>query len=727
MTNAHVLIPRAAVLLDRWAEAMERWWTPTPDGHGVFGFGLNHWGMQSAWRYASASAVLADRGGPRAAHWRARSLACLRHLLQAHHSGAGTLLDGQRWGRTWISCLALERSGHALRLLESQGDPADRAALDRVFADEAVWLCDGYERGSHGLKSTRWANEGGNHGESHLWNGCLLWRVAERLPTHPRAADWRERAHGFLLNAVSVAADLTDDRIVAGKPLRERVLGAGFFDHFAFDHHGYLNVGYQVIAVSQAAMLHFDAKRDGFATPESLHHHQRDLWDLVRRTVFGDGRLARIGGDSRVRYAYCQEYLVPSALYAADHLGDGHALELVDGWLATAEREAEWTGDGTFYGKRLDYLVQNSPSYWLRVESDRACALSMLISYLPATVPSPATGDAEASLAGGWGEPEHGAVLHRSPQRLAAFAWRAYGLAQGTCQPPGDGNLAEWSGNLMGKVDFIDLDPKQERRALIAHDQAGFAGGFVTWGRLALGCGCRVVEGWDAAKTGQAVHHLAFAALPDDRTVLAIEVVRVGALHAQVKAARALHLNLPNDCFNGMERRLETAHGALTLHAAEADGVTALDSRWAQLAPGLACIGLTGGSTLSIDRSRIRRGGAYRSLHVEEIGWGAWSGLRHAKPGEVLLDASWLVRCGGDAADAARCAELNPAAALPTGPDVRAVRVVLPDGRRFVLALNLADVPSEIPGIAGTLLGGAGRLAGDILEVPAFGCALVAL
>lgn len=692
-------LPRARALLERWAEAMEPWWTPIADGAGLFGLGAGQWGVQAAWRHCAACAVLAQEGSLGATHWRARALDGLRQLIATHLTGTRDLPMGGRWGRNWISVLALERTWHGVRLLESELTANERAAFDRLLADEALWLCDSYQRGNRrDLVSTRWARDGGNNGESNIWNGCFLWRIAERLPEHPRNADWRERAHAFMLNGVCVAADATDDRLFAGKPLRDWHQGAGFFDHFSFDHHSYLNVGYQVICLSHAAILHFDAKLEGFSAPESVHLHQADLWDVVRRTVFADGRLARIGGDSRVRYAYCQEYLVPSALYAADHLGDSHALALIEGWLTTAEQEAAFSGDGSFYRRRLDHLATTSPTYWLRLESDRACALSMLLQYQPLVRAAPAVGDAETRLAGGWSEPEHGAVLHRSPSRLAAFAWHAHDLVQGTCQPPDDGHLAEWSNNLVGNVTFADLKPAEQRGKLISHDQQDFAGGFLTWGRLARGCGCQLDEGWKAPVDGQAVHHLAVAALPDDRSLLTIEVVRIGARPAIVRAGAALHLNLPNDCFNGGERVVTTANGERTLRCGEHDGVVPLDSRWAQLAPRLGVIGLSGGSTLAVDRSRERRGGPYRSLHVEAIVWGAWQATRCVAPGSDVLDAAWLVRSGGDAADTARCAEANPHAARALGPEVRAVDLTLPDGRVWTLVLNLAAEAMNVAG-----------------------------
>ena len=722
------LLPRSLTLLARWAGGMERWWTPCGEGQGIFGFGLGNWGVQAAWRHCAAVAVLATHDATRAEHWRGRALAGLRTLTASHISGGSTLPDGRTWGRTWISALALERAWFGIAHLTPYLTADDQHAIARMLADEADWLCTGYERvGKKEIATTRWNHDGRNHGESNVWNGCLLWRAAEMLPADPRAAAWRERAHAFLLNGISLRADVGDERIIAGKPLREWVTSAGFFDHLAFDHHGYLNVGYQVICLSNAAILHFDAREAGFARPESLDHHQADLWATVRRTVFADGRLARIGGDSRARYAYCQEYLVPAALYATDHLGDPQAIALLAGWLHTAEQEAATTSDGSFYGTRLSDLIARSPSYWLRLESDRAAALAMLVDYLPLVAAAP-TAPAPQPLTGAWSEPEHGALLVRDEHRLAAFAWRAHGLAQGTCQPPGDGNLAEWEGNLVGTASFADLRPGSERRKLIAHEQAEFVGGFLTWGRLALGCGSVADEGWVAAPTGQAVHHLAFAALPDGRSVLALEVIRTGAVRALVLGASGLHLNLPNDLLNGSRRTLTTAAGEVTLAAGETDGVVSLASRWAQLAPGWSVIGLAGGTTLSLDRNRTRRGGTLRSLHVEEVQWGAWREPRFAQAGEELLAAGWLVRCGGDAADAAACAALNPLPAATSNGALHILPVRLPDGSAFILVLNPQAEPVEYEGMTeARVLAGPATWHGGTFTVAGNGAALLTL
>jgi hypothetical protein len=55
-------------------------------------------------------------------------------------------------------------------------------------------------------------------------------------------------------------------------------------------------------------MLHFTCLQKEWHAPEALYHHCRELWDLVKSLTFPDGRILRIGGDSRVRNAYCQDY-----------------------------------------------------------------------------------------------------------------------------------------------------------------------------------------------------------------------------------------------------------------------------------------------------------------------------------------------------------------------------------------------------------------------------------
>lgn len=701
--DRHALTAAAARLLAAWARDAERWWYDIPGhpGYGCYGTGYNYWGSQTNQRYTAALATLAVTPGHDAdRQWALeRALASLRFALASHVSGDGpiTCTDGGRWGGTWLSPLGVERMMHGVHAIREHLTEADRAALRRVITSEAAWLHDDYQKGSHqGVFADVWASTGKNVPESNLWAGALLWRAAAMYPDHPAAEKWRERAHEFLVNAVSIEADAQDGRIVAGKPIRDRFRGANFFPNYALDHHGYLNVGYMVICTSNAAMLHFDLRAAGLDRPESLDHHQDDLWHVVRRMIFPDGRLARLGGDSRVRYTYCQEYLLPSLLYAADHLGDAHALQLASRQVGLIEKEAAYHGDGSFYSRRLAWLANESPYYYTRLESDRAVALSMLLAYLPLVREKPPvfSEDFETSVAGHWVEPEHGGAMHRSATRLASFSWRAFGLTQGLCLPPDRSDLAEWSHNLAGRIRFLGEpeshhNPGDFRRLLTQHAEA-FEGGFVTCGAVMEGCNLNMAEGWRG--TDSATHWLAFAALPDGHTVACVQLCRVGARRAYTAEVKGLNLCIPNDLFNRFSREIASAGQVQHLQIPAEDGIVRLGSRWANIDDVLGVIGLYGAEELVVHRGAQRRGGHLRSLHVDQFCWRCDVGAAAHAPGATLLDVGWAVVSGVDAATTRRLAEdTETRGLLFDQPGVRGVSVMGVNGHRYALVANFGD------------------------------------
>lgn len=692
-------------MLSRWANAVERYWTELDprSGLGCYGPGYIHWGIQSNWNYSATMATLAAQVPvEHAAHWRIRALAAFRFALATHLSGDRTGLNGEQWGHSWISMLGIERGMHGVTQLKPFLTDSDRHALRRVLVSEADWLLHhGHRGGQRDVIAGLWNSSGRNAPESNIWAGALLWRTAQMYPDHPAAEQWSGRAHRYLLNGISVPADATEKQIITGRPVCEQHVGPNFFPHYALDHHGYLNVGYTVICISNAAMLHFDMKEAGLARPESLDWHQDDLWRELQRFIYSDGRLARIGGDSRVRYAYCQEYLLPSLLYLADRWRDPYVLDLAARQVAWIAQEHAASDDGTFYGARMGPMRDANPHYYTRLESDRACALAMLVNYAPlVNIPEPSATALEPTLEGHWTEPEHGAVLHRCPTRLASFSWRAYGLTQAMCQPPDVSDLGEWSLNLCPVVRFLGDDgslPGAHRRLEQAHVES-FEGGFVAWGHVTEGVDVRIDEG--AHCTDQARTYIAFAALPDGRTCLGLQYVvtapdRVG----YTATLKSLHLNLPNDLFNDYRRKLYTAQGKEILisppHQAE---ILNLDSRWVNVDGKLGLVTLYNGiprcgETLCIDRAAHRRGGRYHSLYVDEICLQVETGAIRRAPRETLIDVGFAVLSGADAAQTA---------AFKGGPldagesAVRGAWAIGADGQRYVLLFNWSDMPVQV-------------------------------
>jgi hypothetical protein len=696
-------------LLARWFKYAERFWYSLPDrpAMGCFGTGYNTWGVQTNQKYVAAAALLAAQDqsieGVDRQFALDRALAALRFCLASHVSGDYRCTDGAQWGNTWISALGIERMMHGVHLIEPLLAEEDQAALRRVLVSEADWLLTDYRRSHPGIQADPWAASGKNDPESNIWNGAILWRAAVMYPDHPRAADWTERALTFLINGVSVATDAANACLVDGKPVKDRFIGANFHPDYALDHHGYLNVGYMVICVSNAAMLHFDLRLKKLPTPEAIHHHQADLWQVLRRMIFADGRLARIGGDSRVRYAYCQEYLLPALLYAADQLGDPHALALAGRQLQLINQEAEYNGDGSFYSRRLAPLLESNIYYYTRLEGDRANALSMAAAYAPMLRPiAPAEEDFEDSAGGGWMDSSHGAAIHRSRSRFASFAWRAHGLTEGHCQPPGEGHLAEWADNLGGSVRFMGDDGvikggNTDKRRLIGYTIDRFDGGFATCGSIVEGMNIELPEGWRSGEL--ATSQQAFIALPDGHTVVGFQYCRLHEVRAYASEIKGMKLNLPNDLYNGFQRRLLTAQGERVLRSpAEGDETIHLASRWANLDGRIGAVGLFGAQTLSVHRSSQRRGGKLHSLFVDELCFKCEVGRQALNPGQVVMDVGWLVMSDVSARQTMDLCDPGRAAVLPLdAPDLRAVQVTALDDRRYVVAANFGASDHRLP------------------------------
>ncbi len=702
---------RSLTLLNHWCAWAENWWYQPPgmDGMGCFGTGFEHWGVQTNQKYVAAAATLAGLGsnleGVDADHLAAQALAALRFVLATHVTGSCYSTDSRRWGRTWITMLGLERMMFCLPYIEELFTDEDHVALKRVVVSEADYIADDYQRRRFkGVQGGRWNESGKNNGESNLWAGAFAWRAAVMYPDHPNVEKWKEIAHRFLINGISVPADADDPTLIAGQPVSDWHEGANFFENYSFDHHGYMNVGYMVICSSQQAFLHFDLKRQGAEPPDSLYWHAEDLWRVVRKLTFGNGRLARIGGDSRVRYAYCQEYLLPSLMFAADHFADPHAIELTDrilGWIAI---EARHNGDGSFYSERLNCLESFSPYFTTRLESDRAVALAMIASYISEGLVNqpPALRESfEASVAGLWVEPEHGNVVHRSSSRLASVSWRTHGIAQAMCQPPDDGHLAEWQNNLTGRVRFTG-DPadakllKQPQRRLLHHHIETFEGGFVTTGSFIEGVAPTMYEGYRGSE--MAVHNIALFALPDNSTMVGLQHCQLNESRGFLAEVKGMLLNIANDIFNRSRRIYRNDGGQWTLESPSiGDDVLPFKSKWISIDDRLAVVGLYGANELTLHRVAERRGGAYHTLDVDELCWGCEFGPFSADAGQVVLDVGWAVSTTGSYKQARGWAKSNLSPTVYSGDSaVRAVSVVGTDGVRYVAAANFGEISADL-------------------------------
>ncbi len=662
--------------------------------YGIGGHG--HWAMQAHDTAFAAFAVLAAdpetdpaRTGMSRDEMTATAQAMLRFTLLSHRAGGGACTDGQPWGHSWISGLGVERMMHGVEALEPDLPRDLRELTRRVLVSEADWLLTEYPVEA-GLVDH-------NKPESNLWNGALLHRAANMYPDAPHAANWREKGTTFLVNSISVPADEDSTALFGGKPLGERFVGANFFPSFACNHHGYLNVGYMVICLSNLAMFYFACRTRGWPVPPELERHACELWRLVAACTFPNGRLLRIGGDTRVRYCYCQDYAIPMWLYIQDRFGEPAAAAFEKGWFGQAKREQERNGDGSFLGERLGLLRDRSPNYYLRLEGDKAAAFSMGL-YWRRTLPGfpAAPGIRPEPLAVRWEDDYHGAFFHRSGRRFASWVWEAAEKPQGLCLPPDAADWAEWKTNLAGRIQGVG---RIQSARILRRTGAAFDGGFATAGTVAIKTQLFISEG-DLDEEIAAID-LVYAALPDDATVVVLQRGRM--LHrAYLSEWKSLMLQVLNDVQNGFERRLFWEGKEATLRGVPGKTETLqLDSRWINIENRMGAVILYGSESFVLHRSGGRQitikeylhmprssdGGG--SVYAEEILLQADRGLKPWDAGAVLFDVGCALRCGETAAETK--ARMKPALPPILREGIRAVWVDGADGRRYLVAANLGE------------------------------------
>ena len=478
-----------------------------------------HWAIQSNFNVAGALAVLANTAEdipPDKNELRDLALRLFRYNLSAHQTGNGHASCGNKWGCSWISILGLERMVAGQLALEPYFTDADRDAFRKLRLAEADFLL------TYDIVAGMCADDKVNKPESNYWNGSFLYRVYIDYPDAPNRQAYLEKSCAFLLNAISHPLDAAGTDFYLGKELRHWHIGFNFTPNYSLDHHGYMNVGYSIITLSHAAYLYFYCKARNHEFPDFARLHLSDLWKVVKNFIFPDGRLLRLGGDSRARYCYCQMYLLPILMMMKD-LGDPDALQFESGMLSTIAREQLDNPDGSFFGTRLADMKIICRYYYTRLESDPFAALSFCADFrrrfggniAPQTVSAPPVE---------WEDAFHAANLVRSEQIVRSMVRRGAEGPVALALPLADSSLAEWCGNghaqILGRASLYHEISKFNR---------SFKGGFISSGDAEITERYPVGEGEGLYVIANS--SAACAALPDGKSMIILEKAHVVKEH----------------------------------------------------------------------------------------------------------------------------------------------------------------------------------------------------
>jgi hypothetical protein len=434
----------------------------------------------------------------------------------------------------------------------------------------------------------------------------------------------------------------------------------------------------------------------GVERPSLLLRNVPELWDVQRRLLLWDGRLAYPAGNDYPRYCWGQLYLLPVLVFMQHEYSDNIAAWAEERLAGLLIREQRTNGDGSFCAGRLEQWremieedglippLRPAPSVYYRAQVDTPyyMALAWWWHNRNGEVAEPPAADVDAELDRPFVEHDCGLVFHRAPERFASWSWRAHGCgAQGMVLPRDGDHLAEWEGNLVSR--FVVRGEPCDRR-LLAHREHVFDGGFATIGTL-------------AACNGQLTHTISMAALPDGRTTLWCSNAVTNA-PLELLLHEGMCLNIANDIFNGNLRRFASQDLCW-----EARGVGAsheertVESTWLNVDGLLGVIAADGRERFTVVVHGERRAAGY-SLCYDEILHPHHDVRRRLHPGTVVEDAAAVFVTNVDSLETARWPgrHLGPSCVCD---NTRAMTVRGMDGMWYLMACsgNAETVELHLP------------------------------
>ncbi len=685
-------------ILENWVQAASKYFYTPVDNPDImcYGTGESHnWAVQTNMNAFAAFAVLVtspDLDESIIAMSRKElldiTLKMLRYTLRTHLSGKDFCSNNKQWGHSWISVLAMERMMHGFDAIREFLSEEDKLAMQQILESESNNILDHYEIVA-GI-------EANNKPESNIWNGALLLRTAAYYPDTTRKNEYLEKATTFFVNGISIPSDKNLNEIFNGKTVQEMHIAPNFTKNYSLNHHGYMNVGYMVICMSNIAMLHFSLKERGIVPPKEVYFHAQELWDAIKQFIFSDGRLLRIGGDTRARYCYCQDYAVPMWLFALDQYGDKDALQYEAGWLQQVIKEMDFNADGSFLSSRLDAIITQSPYYYTRLEGDRAVTMSYgaywrrlfksILQQKPTTLQEPEIL---------WQDEFHGATMARDIKRIASWVWAAGQMPNGLCVPANRSDMAEWQHNLSGEL----LTSNIPLATIISEGHDVFDGGFVNYG--CVNWTENMPSGEGEVEDVFAQHGIVFAALPDKQTVICLQYAET-TRRIYLQSIKGLGLKMPNDLFNDFKRKYVSAEGSIELKGCpDKEEIIKLKSPWLNIDDCLSVFTIYGGEDLTIYRPaerqiKIKHQPLLSSLYADEVCSVFKAEKNIEPPNKVLIDTGAVLMTGINAAETQKLNEQQSWQKIDMGVGIRAIAVTDANNQKYLLIANFTEEEKSV-------------------------------
>ncbi len=591
-------------------------------------------------------------------HCRDDARAAFRYCLRTHVSHPEPVPGAPRWGEDDLALRLVDQLAVTARALCDVLTDEDREALDAVIEHEAdanrrlPWLLEhvdhGFYRKHPPVPTERF---GRSYADSNAWRANVLARALLRNPNHEHADAWQESLLMYLANVFSVPADAVDETIYDGRPIAEWHAGANLHPSFALEQDGFFHPAGVNSALQSLINTWLVYDEAGVEPPELLFRHVPEVWDVQRRLLLWDGRIAYPAGENYPRNLWDQMHLLPILVFMDYYTGDDLAREAEARLVDLIRHEHELCEEGAFCASRLREWHERidgpvpppreeaalydrslvDPAYYLTLAwwLDREAIPDMQ------AISSPEIG---SRIGEPFVEAECGLAFQRNEHRFASWSWRANGsFVQGLVLPAGGDDLAEWEGNLVSR--YYCRGTSDDRRVL-EHQEWSFEGGIATCGRIAA-CDDAIEQ------------HLNFVALPDGRTAVLCTHGRA-VQDVELLMLEGLHLNLANDIYNGNMRTLRYHDGEQRIRGvgAQREELT-MHSPWVNVDDTLGVVALDGNDRFSVLIDGHRRA-TCSSLCYDVIMHPLVRTPRFVEKNNTIEESTVALIAGSDARDTAR-------------------------------------------------------------------------
>ena len=210
----------------------------------------------------------------------------LRTVSVTHYANFLPTSDGKPWGNHWQSAYWAGIIGEAAWLVWAQLPEDVQLMVARMVEHEA------------NRYNTRRPDSGyllDTKAEENAWNSEAIALAACMFPDHPNAKLWHERARVYMINAFTRSGDRTSDRVVDGKPLRERVTTVTLHEDYTLENHHRVHPDYLSCSSLNLrnALLY---KAAGLPLPESMSFGARETFAVFKGLAATNGSCFYVNG-----------------------------------------------------------------------------------------------------------------------------------------------------------------------------------------------------------------------------------------------------------------------------------------------------------------------------------------------------------------------------------------------------------------------------------------------